>query len=120
MTVLKRALVTITLLVSSCSQTPSLVRAVTIVNGTGYDLTVEVSDSDRETWLPLATVEARTERSSEQVVDQGDVWIFRFLRSGEPVGELSLRRAQLERDAWRVDVPDDVAERLGNLEASPE
>jgi hypothetical protein len=119
MTVLKRVLVTITLLVSSCSQTPPVVRAVTIVNGTGYDLTVQVSDSDRRAWLPLANVEARSERSIVEVIDQGDVWVFRFLHSGEPIGELSLGRTELERDNWSVEVPDDVAERLESRDPSP-
>jgi hypothetical protein len=119
MAVLTRGLVVITMVAVACSQGPPPTRDITIVNGTGYDLTVEVSDDARGAWLPVATVEAGSERLSQEVLDQGDVWVFRFLRAGEPIGELSLDRTELERDNWRIEVPDDVRERLENLEPSP-
>jgi hypothetical protein len=119
MTVHRCGLLAMTLLASACSGAAPTIEAITVVNGTNYDLGVDVTDEDREAWLPLATVEAQAERTSEEVIDQGNTWIFRFIHWGEPIGELSLSRSELERDGWRVEVPQDVAERLTNLGRPP-
>lgn len=100
---------------SSCSGLPATVAEVTIVNGTDYDLDVEVSDGDQHGWLPLAIVQAGATDVSQEVIDQGDVWVFRFRHWGDPVGELSLSRGELERSGWRVEVPVAVSERLREL-----
>jgi hypothetical protein len=92
---------------------------ITIANGTEYDLDVDVTDSDREGWLPVAIVEARSEDVVQDVIDQGEVWIFRFLHWGDAVGELSLTRAELEGSGWRVEVPEDVEQRLRELGRPP-
>jgi hypothetical protein len=91
------------------------VERITVTNPTGYDLDVEVTGRDREGWLPVAIVEARTEDVAQEVIDQGEVWIFRFRHWGDPVGELRLSRAELERNGWRVEVPAEIEERLEQL-----
>ena len=116
MTMLRRGFFALTLLAAACSGPPPTVGAITIVNGTDHDLSVEVSDGDRAAWLPLASVEAGSERISEEVLDQGDTWVFRFLYQGEPVGEVSVSRSELERDRWRLEVPERAAETLGSLD----
>lgn len=103
------------LIVASCSGPPPTVETITVANSTGYDLDVQVTGRDRNGWLPMAIAEARSERTTEKVSDQGDVWIFRFLHWGDPLGELSLTRAELERNGWRVEVPAEVEERLREL-----
>jgi hypothetical protein len=110
-----RSLVAFALLVASCSGPPSTVERVTISNPTAYDIDVEVTDRDRDGWLPVAIVEARSEHVAQDVIDQGEVWIFRFLHWGDPVGEFSPTRAELERNGWRVEVPAEVEERLQQL-----
>jgi hypothetical protein len=97
---------------ASCSGPPPTVERITISNPTGYDLEVQVSDPNRDSWLPTGIVEAGSEQISEQVIDQGEVWIFRFLHWGESVGELELTRSELERNGWRLEVPGQVEERL--------
>jgi hypothetical protein len=99
----------------SCSGPPPTVDRITISNPTGYDLEVQVSDANRDGWLPTGIVEAGSEQISEQVIDQGEVWIFRFLHWGDPVGELELARSELERNGWRLEVPAQVEERLRHL-----
>jgi hypothetical protein len=99
----------------SCSGPPPTVDRITISNPTGYDLEVQVSDANRDGWLPTGIVEAGSEQISEQVIDQGEVWIFRFLHWGESVGELELTRSELERNGWRLEVPGQVEERLRQL-----
>jgi hypothetical protein len=106
---------TIAAVLISCSGPPPTVERITISNPTGYDLDVQVSDANREGWLPTGIVEAGSEQVSEHVIDQGGVWNFRFLHWGDPVGELELTRAELERNGWRLEVPAQVEERLRQL-----
>lgn len=122
-TVARRPLVVLLAAVSiasvGCIDAPRYVDRVTIVNGTEFDLGVEVTGPDRTGWLPLALVPAGSETVVEEVADQGAMWVFRFRHWGDPVGELSIARAELERDGWRVAVPEDVGERLRGLVRQP-
>jgi hypothetical protein len=115
MSVRTRHLVALALLVAACSGRPPTVERITIANPTGYDLDVEVTSQDRDGWLPVAIVEARSEHIAQEVIDQGEVWIFRFLHWGDPVAELRLTGAELEGNDWRVEVPAEVEERLEGL-----
>lgn len=114
-----RPVVATLLWLAACSGPPPTVDRITIVNTTGYDLDVDVAGRERGSWLPVSIAEAGSEDVAEQVTDQGEVWIFRFLHWGEPVGELSLTRAELEQDGWRVEVPEEVEERLRELGRPP-
>jgi hypothetical protein len=105
--------------VAACAGPPPRVDRITIVNQTGYDLDVDVAGPERGGWLPVAIVEAHSERVAEEVIDQGEVWVFRFSHWGDPVGELSLTRAELEGASWRVEVPAEVEERLQRLARPP-
>jgi hypothetical protein len=107
--------VVLALVSASCSGPPPTVERITIANPTAYDLDVDVTDRDRDGWLPLVIVEAGSEDVAQEVIDQGEVWIFRFRHFGDPVGELSLTRAELERKGWRVEVPAEVEDRLQQL-----
>ena len=100
---------------ASCSGPRSTVAEITIENGLSFDLEVEVSDRDRQSWLPLATVEAGATVASQEVIDQGELWVFRFRHWGDPVGELSLTRSELAGGGWRVAVPAAVSDRLEEL-----
>ena len=110
-----RGLVVLTLLVAACSGSPSRVDRITIANPTEYDLDVHVTGRGRGPWLPLVIVEAQAEDVVREVIDQGDVWIFRFLHSGDVVGELRLDKTGLEQNGWRLEVPVEVGERLQQL-----
>jgi hypothetical protein len=110
-----RSLVMLALFVASCAGAPPTVERITLVNPTAYDLDVEVADEDRAEWLPVAIVEAESEDVAHEVIDQGEAWIFRFRHFGDPVGELSFTRTELERNGWRVEVPAEVEERLQQL-----
>ncbi len=103
------------ILLPACAAAAPTVDEITILNQTAYDLDVEVSGARRDGWLPVASVDARSEGVAREVLDQGDVWVFRFRYQGEPVGEASLARAELEAGGWRVEVPQTVGERLEGL-----
>jgi hypothetical protein len=105
--------------VAACAGPPQRVDRITIVNPTGYDLDVDVAGPERGGWLPVAIVEANSEDAAEEVIDQGEVWVFRFLHWGDSVGELSITRAELVGDGWRVEVPEEVEERLQQLGRPP-
>jgi hypothetical protein len=107
------------LLLANCLGRPPTVEQITIVNPTAYDLDVDLTGRDRDGWLPLAIVEARSEDVVQEVNDQGELWIFRFRHWGDPIGELSFTRAELEQKGWRVEVPQQVIERLGELGRPP-
>lgn len=111
----QRVLVVLAVLLAACSEPPPTVERITVANPTGYDLDVQVTDEDRDGWFPVGIVGAGSERVTEQVIDQGEVWNFRFLHWGDPVGEMSLTRAELERNGWQVEVPAEVEERLRQL-----
>jgi hypothetical protein len=97
---------------TACSGPASSVDRITVANPTDYDLEVHVTGEDRGGWLPMIIVEARSEDVARGVIDQGDVWIFQFRHLGEVIGESSVRREQLERSGWRLEVPVEVGERL--------
>lgn len=65
--------------------------------------------------MPVAIAESGSSDVAREVIDQGEVWIFRFRHWGEPVGELRMTRGELERSGWRVEVPETVSEHLRDL-----
>lgn len=100
---------------AACWGSPQTVDRITIVNSTGYDFDVDVAGPEQGSWLPVAIAEAESEKLSEEVIDQGEVWVFRFSHWGDPVGELSLTRTRLVQEGWRVEVPEEIEERLRQL-----
>lgn len=91
---------------------PHLVDRLTVENPTGYDISIDATDHRRQGWVGLGTARRGTTSTFAEILDQGDVWIFRFSAQGEVGGELQVSRQQLERDEWRVRVPTEVGEQL--------
>jgi hypothetical protein len=112
-----RALLLVALLQSSCLGPPPTVDRITIANPTDYQLDVDVTGEDRQGWLPVAILEPGSERPVGEVIDQGEIWIFRFLYLGDPVMEVSVTRDELEGSDWRVVVPAEVEQRLRERDA---
>jgi hypothetical protein len=77
---------------------------VVIDNPTAFNANVDVTGSSRDGWVGLATVEAGSETTVQEVLDQGDTWIFRAGYSGYEQ-EIELSREELERARWRVTIP---------------
>jgi hypothetical protein len=61
---------------------PPSIDELAVTNLSEYDITVQVSDGDRDGWTPLATVGRRSTRVVVDVLDQGDTWVFRFTAQG--------------------------------------
>ena len=91
---------------------PHMVDRLTVENPTGYDISIDATDHRRRAWVGLGTVHRGTTSTFEEILDQGEVWIFRFSAQGEDGGELQVSRQQLEGDGWRMRVPAEVGEQL--------
>lgn len=93
----------------------NFVDRLTVVNRTAYDLDVDVTDGARSGWTGIGTAQRDGVDVFEQVLDQGDTWIFRFTYGGVTAGEMRRTRADLRRDSWRLEV---AAEMAGPLETA--
>jgi hypothetical protein len=106
---------TFLLIVATGCTEPRHVDHITIRNGSPYSLTVSVADRGRDGYLGLGVVPREGEQTFTQVLDQGDLWVFRFTYGGEEAAELPVTRAQLQRDRWTVEVPEEVSSTLAGL-----
>jgi len=84
---------------------PDFVDRVTLENRTGLALGVAVTDHDEGALLGVATVSPTRTAVVEDIVDQGDRWVFVLTSAGEPVGRIQLTRDELESRDWRVVLP---------------
>ena len=105
------ALVVTGLVMHDPSRTPN----VTIENDTPYDLTVQVSDGTGQHWMAFALVGARSEFTIHEPIDQGDIWILRFVQGGE----YRIDRSALRDAGWRIRVPDSVSAKLAAAGIAP-
>jgi hypothetical protein len=83
---------------------PSVVDRITVQNPTNDNVAVYVTDLKRDGWMAIGIAPPGATTTFAQIIDHGDVWIFRFSAEGERI-ELQLTRGQLEDDQWRVQVP---------------
>lgn len=97
------ALVLASLSSFGCSE-GGFVDAIVIENPTAFTANVDVGGDTREGWVGLATVQANSEATIRNVLDQGDSWTFRFGYSGYQQ-EIRLSREDLARGRWRVPIP---------------
>jgi hypothetical protein len=103
---------------AACS-VASFVDEVTIVNDTEYSANVDVTSETRNGWLGLATVQPESTTTVEAVIDQGEVWIFRFDYVGKYEEEVEVTRGELERNDWTVEVPESFEQGLRDLNVPP-
>jgi hypothetical protein len=93
-------------------QEPARVGSLTLSNPSQYDVVVDVTSKDRASWLPLAVVDVGTTREYQEVLDQGDTWVFRFRAQGADGGETAVSRKDLVAAGWKYTIPNDVIQRL--------
>jgi hypothetical protein len=91
---------------------PSFVDRLSVENPTRYDIGIDVTDADRDGWMAIGTARRATSSTFEEIIDQGDVWIFRFRAQGEDGGELRVTRQELEGDGWKLTIPESVGDDL--------
>lgn len=88
----------------NCGGSP-YVSEIVVANPTGYPLSVEVTGQADSAWLLLGTAQPGRDHRFQEVLDQGEVWVFRFGYGGRMAGELTVPRSELEESGWRVEVP---------------
>ena len=85
---------------------------ITIENPLPYLVNVDVTGARRDGWFDLGSIGRQRTRMVEQVVDQGDEWVFRFSYGGVQAGEMVMAGDELAKEGWRITVPPAVADRL--------
>jgi hypothetical protein len=105
-------------LLGACSDV-SFVDEVTIVNDTEYSANVDVVGMTRDGWLGLTVVAPQSTTTVEEVIDQGEMWIFRFNYVGRYEEEVEISRRELEQNDWTIEVPQSLEQRLRDLDVPP-
>jgi hypothetical protein len=106
-----RALLVATLLVLSACESVSFIDRVVIINNTDYTAQTDVRGRGSG-WLALATVGADETREVGQVIDQGELWIFRFAYGVNDPVEVEISRKELVDANWEIEVPSEFEEGL--------
>ena len=101
------------------SSGPKTVSRITFENPTVYALDIEVSPGTGKGWTSAGSVRQKSTAEVNEVIDQGDVWLFRFDSQGATGGELRLSRTELEASGWRITVQVEVESRLAAAGAPP-
>lgn len=92
--------------IAGCSDV-SFVERVTFVNGGDFPVRVEANDQENSGWLAIGIVEPNAETSFTDVLDMGELWVFRF-RYLDHESAFEMSRLQLEQDDWNVQVPPEL------------
>ena len=87
---------------------PPRVAHLDIVNGSSTEVEVGVSGPSRDDLLGLAVALPQRTTRVEDVVDQGDEWVFAFGTADCPAEEVRVSRQRLEEAGWRIAVPEQV------------
>jgi hypothetical protein len=64
--------------------------------------------------LPVATADPHGRFKVEEVIDQGDVWRFRYEVGPDRIAEIRRTRDQLQAASWTVVIPADAADALSS------
>jgi hypothetical protein len=89
---------------------------VVIINDTNYPVDVNVTDKSKDGWLGLTLVGAQSTTTDERVIDQGEVWVFRFDYIGKYEEEVEISRDELARSDWTIRVPQSLEDRLREMD----
>ena len=87
---------------------PAKVDAVRVENPNAFAVNVDVAGAGRSGQLGLGMVAAQGAQTFLEVVDQGTTWSVRFSYGGVETGELTVSRAELRRQGWKITVPSEV------------
>jgi hypothetical protein len=99
---------------------PPRVAHLDIVNNSSTEIEVGVSGPSRDDLLGLAVALPQRTTRVEDVVDQGDEWVFAFATADCPAEEVRVSRQRLAEAGWRIVVPARViAALVGDCAARP-
>ena len=98
---------------------PRTIAKVTLENHSVYDVHITATGADRDGVTSVGIAPARSATEIDDVIDQGDVWIFHFDGQARDGGEIQITRRELADHGWKVVIPDAVAARLRAAGAAP-
>jgi hypothetical protein len=87
---------------------PPTIAHVDIVNDSSTQVEVGVSSASRDDLLGLAVALPQQTTRVEDVVDQGDEWVFAFGTASCPAEEIRVPRQRLEAAGWRIVIPERI------------
>lgn len=99
--------------------TPATIDRLVVDNPTEYDLQVTARGPDERSSVAIATVSRGQQHLVEEVIDQGDSWVFHFAGQGRDGADLTVSRDDLARAGWVLTVPDEIAQDLRSKGAPP-
>jgi|SRR5579871_5594646 len=97
---------------------PKTVSRVTFVNNSSYDIATSVADAPGSATMELGTAKAHSSTDFNDIVDQGNTWVFHFAGVGGDAGEVTIARADLARGQWRVVIPEAVVQHIAAADES--
>jgi hypothetical protein len=109
---------TILVVLGACSSV-SFVDELSIINDTEYSANVEVTDEGRDGWLALNNVESQSTTVVEDVIDQGEVWVFRFDYQGRYQVDVEVSSRELAQSDWSIEVPQSFEQGLRDMGVPP-
>jgi hypothetical protein len=98
---------------------PGRVGQLSVTNASEYDIGIEITSGEGGTWLPFAVIGQRSTREFQDVLDQGNTWVFSFRSQGRDGGEMTMSRADLAAAGWKITVPDTAIEQFRQDGAPP-
>jgi len=98
---------------------PSFVDEITVDNPHEWEVNIDVSDHRRDGWVGIGRVAREEVQTFEEILDQGQQWVFQFDYAEVAGGELTVNRSELERSGWSITVPDDFARRMRAAGVNP-
>ncbi len=85
---------------------------VTVVNRSGATVTLDATDQARDGWVGVGSVDPHDRVTAQEVIDQGDVWVFRLTVGPDRIGEIRRSAAQMRASNWTLTIPADAADRI--------
>ena len=92
-------------LTAGVTAVPGTVDRITVVNPHPYQLAIDVAGQGERATMAVGTVARERRAVFEEVVDQGDRWVFRFSYGGADAGEVVVSRDDLRRSGWTIQTP---------------
>jgi hypothetical protein len=89
----------------------SFVEHVSVLNRSEFQVEVDVAKAGDDAWMGLGAARARETSVFDEGYDQCDEWVIRFSTPTRSF-ETRIKRADLERSQWKIEVPQPLVEQL--------
>jgi hypothetical protein len=91
---------------------PPSVHHLRIDNPSKFDLSIAVTSGDHDGWMSVGSARRNATTGFDDVLDQGDVWIFRFSAQARSAAEVRVTRGEMASAGWQLSIPPQVSDDL--------